>query len=62
MEPADSPCPLRQAAPERCLPDGRPVTSYEELIRYLVARDPAIRVAELPFEGRNLVVYCTAWS
>ena len=51
-----------QAFPERRLPDGRPVCSYEELIEYLVARDPAICVAELPFEGRNRVVYCTAWT
>jgi hypothetical protein len=34
------------------------VTSYDDLIRYLVAKDPArIKVAELPFEGKNKVVY-----
>ena len=49
--------------PRRRLPDGRPVRTYEELIEYLVAKDPsAVQVTELPFEGRNKVVFCTRWT
>lgn len=37
---------------------GRPVTSYEQFCEYLAAKDPGrIRVATLPFEGRNRVLY-----
>ncbi len=36
----------------------RPVNSYEDLLEYLVAKDPHhIRVATLPVEGRSRVVY-----
>ncbi len=51
-----------QAFPERRLAGGRRVGTLAELEEYLAAADPAIRVAELPLEGRNRVVYCTAWS
>ncbi len=51
-----------QAFPERRLAGGRRVGTLAELVEYLAAADPAIRVAELPLEGRNRVVYCTAWS
>jgi hypothetical protein len=38
--------------------DGRPVTTYQQLLQYLVAKDPArIRIATLPFQGRNKVLY-----
>eukprot|EP00959_Pyramimonas_sp_CCMP1952_P047656 994899-Pyramimonas_sp.AAC.1 len=44
--------------PLRRLPNGRQVTSYDELIQYLVSKDPnRIRTATLPFEGKNKVVY-----
>lgn len=37
---------------------GRPVTSYEDLLEWLVAKDPGrIRLATLPVEGRSRVVY-----
>lgn len=37
---------------------GRPVTSYDQFCEYLAAKDPGrIRVATLPFEGRNRVLY-----
>lgn len=49
--------------PRRRLEDGSQVKSYEELLEYLVSRDPIhIKMAELPFEGRNKVVYCTSWE
>lgn len=37
---------------------GQPVTSYDQFCRYLIAKDPQrIRMATLPFEGRNRVLY-----
>lgn len=38
---------------------GQAVTQYHQLIDYLVSKAPdRIQVAELPFEGKNKVVYC----
>ena len=49
--------------PHRRLPDGGHVRTYEDFIAYIVSKDPqAIEVAELPFEGRNTVVFCGQWS
>ncbi len=49
--------------PRRRLPSGDPVKTYDDLIAYIVAKDPAaVRVQELPFEGRNKVVYVVEWS
>ena len=52
-------CVFSSQFPRRRLSDGRPVRSYEELVRWLVERCPegSIKVAQLPFEGRNVVVY-----
>ena len=37
---------------------GRLVTSYRDFVAYLIAKDPErIGVVELPFEGKNKVVY-----
>lgn len=43
--------------PSRRLADGRPVRSHEELREWLLAKDPRLREAQLPFEGRNHVIY-----
>lgn len=49
--------------PQRRLPCGGPVRSHDDLVAYIVSKDPlAIEVAELPFEGRNTVVFCRQWS
>jgi hypothetical protein len=48
--------------PDRRLPDGRPVSTYEELVAYLVAKDAGIQTAKLHFEGRNTAVYCVKWQ
>eukprot|EP00884_Botryococcus_braunii_P009330 jgi/Botrbrau1/18399/Bobra.0469s0001.1 len=48
--------------PDRRLPDGRLVNTYEDYLAFLIAKDPNICAAELPFEGRNTVVYCKSWS
>lgn len=39
--------------------DGRPVSTHADFVRYLVAKCPIGRVgvAELPFEGKNVVLY-----
>lgn len=56
-------CVYPMEFPRRRLPDGTHVRKYEQLIQYLQSRDPVhIQVANLPFEGRNQVVYCTGWS
>ncbi|KAL3139949.1 hypothetical protein ABBQ38_004237 [Trebouxia sp. C0009 RCD-2024] len=56
-------CVYPMEFPRRRLPDGTWVRKYEQLIEYLTSRDPHhIKVATLPFEGRNQVVYCTSWK
>jgi len=63
--PARMSTPLRRTRPaHRTRPAGAPRGADPPRLRryYLAAADPAIRVAELPLEGRNRVVYCTAWS
>ena len=42
----------------RQLPNGLPVTTYEQLLDYLQAKAPGrIRRTHLPFVGRNVVLY-----
>ncbi|CAL8470609.1 g10151 [Coccomyxa elongata] len=56
-------CVYAAEFPRRRLPDGAPVRTNEDLIAYIVSKDPAaIKVRELPFEGRNKVVYVTEWT
>ena len=51
-------CVYSEMFPKRKDASGRRVTNYEQLVAYLVAKDPSrIRVATLPFEGKNRVVY-----
>ena len=39
------------------------VRLYEQFISYLLAKAPGhIKAAQLSFEGRNTVVYCTSWG
>ena len=55
-------CVYPMEFPRRRLLDGTWVRRYEQLIDYLQSRDPHhVKVATLPFEGRNQVVYCTSW-
>ena len=42
---------------QRKLASGRPVRNYEDLCEYIQQRDPNIQRTELPFRGRNLVLY-----
>jgi len=50
-------CVYAKLFPGRCLKDGRPVKSYNELVEYLMEKNPAIRCKTLGFEGRNKVLY-----
>ena len=43
--------------PQRTLPCGSSVQSYDQFLEYLLAKDPRLRRCELPFEGRNVVIY-----
>lgn len=51
-------CVYPSEFPRRAL-DGTAVSSYDQLLAYLVSKDAsgATRVASLPFEGRNKVIY-----
>ena len=49
-------CVFTNIFPDRYV-DGRQVRTYEDLIAYLLAKDPTIQVGYLPFEGRNQVLY-----
>lgn len=56
-------CVYAAEFPRRRLPGGGWVRTYEELIAYIVSKDPAaVKVCELPFEGRNKVVYVEHWT
>lgn len=43
--------------PLRTLPNGKLVRTYEEFLEYLLAKDDRLRKHNLPFEGRNTVIY-----
>lgn len=50
-------CVMSRIFPDRKLPDGTPVATYETLVEYLKAKDQRIQTAFLPFAGRNQVLY-----
>ena len=50
-------CVFPQQNQHRRLLDGTRVRSYEQFVAFLQAKDPEIRLARLPFEGRNLVLF-----
>ena len=50
-------CVFASAFPDRRRPDGAPVASYEDLLEYLQAKAPDVRRAELPCEGRRVVLW-----
>lgn len=56
-------CVFTHLFPERKTPSGQSVSTYEELLEYLQAMDPIhIKRTKLPFEGRNIVLYCTGYD
>jgi len=52
-------CVFPKKFPERKLPDGSPVQSYEDFLQYLSAKHRGIRRTRLNFYGRSEVLY---WS
>lgn len=50
-------CIFKASFPHRSLKSGQKVSTYGGLIQYLREKDTRIRLAELPFEGRNIVLY-----
>lgn len=50
-------CVFADLFPHRRTPGGDAVTTYDELVAYLVAKHPCIQTTFLPFDGRNRVVY-----
>lgn len=50
-------CVFGNKFPDRRLPDGSKVLSYEHLVEYLTAKHPDIEKAFLPFDGKNLVLF-----
>ena len=55
-------CVYSESFPRRRLPDGQPVKSYEDLLQYILCKDSAVQMRELPFEGRNKVLWITHWT
>ena len=57
------PCCLHSALyPHRMLSSNRLVNSYELFIEYLAAKHCNIQRVRLPFEGRNVCLYCTHYE
>jgi len=50
-------CVYRVDFPDRTLPCGKAVQSPDDLVEWLLAKDPRLQEATLPFEGRNRVVF-----
>jgi hypothetical protein len=52
-------CVFARLFPDRQTTDGRPVSTYEDLLDYLQEQDPSIRLTKLSFEGRNIALWST---
>lgn len=50
-------CTYSKQFPRRRLKNGVPVTTYEQLVQFLMEKNSNIRRAELAFEGKNIVLY-----
>ena len=50
-------CTYQSEFPRRKLSDGTRVSTYEQLCNWLQERDENIQRAELPFDGKNTVLY-----
>jgi len=53
-------CVFPRLFSKRRLQSGRGVTGYAGFLRYLREKDARMRAAQLPFEGRNIVLFMTA--
>eukprot|EP01128_Nolandella_sp_AFSM9_P001950 TRINITY_DN12350_c0_g1_i1.p1 TRINITY_DN12350_c0_g1~~TRINITY_DN12350_c0_g1_i1.p1 ORF type:complete len:400 (+),score=72.84 TRINITY_DN12350_c0_g1_i1:97-1200(+) len=50
-------CVYSREFTRRTLQDGASVKSYDQLIAWLLEKDPSIKLGELPSQGKNVVVY-----
>lgn len=50
-------CVYSDLFPRRRLSSGLNVKSYEQLIQWLLEKDPSAKVCSLDLEGKNKVVY-----
>lgn len=50
-------CVFSRKFPDRRTPKGEPVALYEDLLAYLHCSREGTRRSELPFEGRNVVLF-----
>ena len=50
-------CVFREQFRDRRLPSGAPVEAYDDLVAFILAKDPAVRTATLEFFGRNQVLF-----
>eukprot|EP00597_Dinobryon_sp_UTEXLB2267_P001362 CAMPEP_0170063494 /NCGR_PEP_ID=MMETSP0019_2-20121128/4338_1 /TAXON_ID=98059 /ORGANISM="Dinobryon sp., Strain UTEXLB2267" /LENGTH=320 /DNA_ID=CAMNT_0010269933 /DNA_START=252 /DNA_END=1216 /DNA_ORIENTATION=- len=53
-------CVFARRFPKRQLKDGKSVTSYGDLISYLMEKHSDIQAVEMDFEGRNVLLYFLA--
>jgi hypothetical protein len=51
-------CVFPSLFPQRSLANGVPVRTYEQFLAYLLEKNSRLHIAQLPFEGRNYVIYC----
>lgn len=53
-------CVFSRLFPDRYLPgSGDPVSTYDDLIQFLMAKDPEIQKTVLPFDGANIALWST---
>ena len=53
-------CVFCRLFPNRLMPrNGKVVSSYEDLLEYLMSKHESIRKAQLPFQGKNIVLWST---
>ena len=50
-------CVFARLFPERTTKDGRPVSSYEDLLDFLQEKDPSIQRTRLSFGGKNIALW-----
>jgi len=55
-------CIFKTLFPNRILKSGQKISTYNGLIKYLREKDPRIRLAQLPFVGRNIVLYMCSYD
>lgn len=55
-------CVFSEKFPDRHLSSGQQVTSYDFLLQFIIEKDSRIQKAQLPFLGRNTVLFMCSSS